>query len=1000
MKPVRLTLQAFGSYADELDIDFVALAQHGVFSITGPTGSGKTTIFDAMVYALYGEIPGKRNVVDVRSHYANEDTETFVRFEFEVKGVRWIIERKPEQSRRKTRGEGTTTAPATILLRESSLRAGGLTKKKDVDTKVEELIGLTCRQFQQVILLPQGEFEAVLKAETRERTEILRRLFPVSIYRDFTERLKEQSDTLRNDLQASEQARALKLDNIRTSFINIDEQLPDDFERSWDISSLEAEAFDERDLEKFLDIALAGNEALKDTASNHESRAQALDTQIKDFQRKVTEYEKWRILVEESEAFAIQEAEDAKVEESIRGAREIATVAASLAAYKDDHASLDGLTTKTEVLEGALEKFADIRVQIPDAHTVTNLIESASSLSALKKLLSGADAERKDIAESIVELQSQEKELSEIDKAQGECRKSIAAIEIELSQTKDRRETLKVGLKDLPSKKARLEQLQENLGKLDKYANLLTQQEAANAAFEVASARLDSTNRALSEAKASAAAGLAGQLALLLVDGEPCLVCGAPEHPAPALIRNGDDAANIDELELALRAAEKDIKSTQSTIDKITGHLMGFGELPDREAVVTEIAPLQAEVDELGDAETEDAALDEKQRADESLLGTAKEASSELKAREAVTRANVGRLSANIEKRKAAFEEEFGPIADFFYDDERLSNLEKTLRDLAELASTKDQLLNRITSELNVLAPLVEKFGLSDVLDLQELAKSNAEIEQDEASLRSNLERRSEVRARILSYINEGKPQERPQENTELLEEYEVCSAKVRELREAIGAITQSIKRVNENNELLASDAAQIEEKRQVLQEVGSLYLLCSGQNSANNEIRIALEEWVLSDYLKQVLRQANGRLSKISGGRYELHVGSLQGDNRGRHGLDLAVFDAATGKSRWARTMSGGETFLAAMSLALGLADVVTAGSNHELGALFVDEGFGTLDPEKLEMVIQVLDSLLDGGRIVGVISHVEEIKQSIPQGITIESTDRGSVATVHRPE
>ena len=156
----------------------------------------------------------------------------------------------------------------------------------------------------------------------------------------------------------------------------------------------------------------------------------------------------------------------------------------------------------------------------------------------------------------------------------------------------------------------------------------------------------------------------------------------------------------------------------------------------------------------------------------------------------------------------------------------------------------------------------------------------------------------------------------------------------------------------------------------------------------------------MLSDYLKQVLRQANSRLSKMSGGRYELHVGSMLGDNRGRHGLDLAVFDATTGKSRWARTMSGGETFLAAMSLALGLADVVTSGSNHELGALFIDEGFGTLDPEKLEMVIQVLDSLLDGGRIVGVISHVEEIKQSIPQGITVRSTDCGSVATVHRPD
>ena len=198
----------------------------------------------------------------------------------------------------------------------------------------------------------------------------------------------------------------------------------------------------------------------------------------------------------------------------------------------------------------------------------------------------------------------------------------------------------------------------------------------------------------------------------------------------------------------------------------------------------------------------------------------------------------------------------------------------------------------------------------------------------------------------------------------------------------------------------LSDNEAVIDAARKRVEEANGFYRLCSGQSAGQNEIRVALEEWVLSVYLKRVLRQANSRMHKMTSGRYSLQVNSLGGDNRKRHGLDLEVFDTFTGQSRKARTLSGGETFKSALALALGLADVVAAGSNRDLDALFIDEGFGSLDEQSLEQVLVILDSLQNGGRVVGVISHVEELKRVLPRGIEVEGTDRGSKATVHYPE
>jgi DNA repair protein SbcC/Rad50 len=230
MKPLCLHLQAFGSYGGELDVDFAKLGLHGIFAVSGPTGSGKTTIFDAIVYALYGELPGYRDDGNVRSQYADPNLETRVLLEFDIAGERWLIERAPSQDVPKQRGSGVTQKPMSVSLRRSDVEGLALTKKAEVTGKIQELIGLTQDQFQQVMLIPQGKFEEVLKTPTNDRAQLLRKLFPVEIFTGITERLREEAE-LREGLyrEASEETTSIS-ERVRIALVSALELVPSDID--------------------------------------------------------------------------------------------------------------------------------------------------------------------------------------------------------------------------------------------------------------------------------------------------------------------------------------------------------------------------------------------------------------------------------------------------------------------------------------------------------------------------------------------------------------------------------------------------------------------------------------------------------------------------------------------------------------------------------------------------------------------------------------------------
>lgn len=999
MKPIRLVLQAFGSYPNELDVDFVRLGRHGVFSITGPTGAGKTTIFDAMVYALYGELPGKRDVADVRSDYASEADDTFVRFEFEVKGERWVIERTPSRERPKTRGTGTTTTLAAISLRRSEDLAGGYSKIREVNAKVEELIGLTRSQFQQVILLPQGEFEAVLKAETKDRTEILRRLFPVSIFKDFTEQLKRRADELRRELEGLQRFRSLRLEQIRRNFTEIDGQLAPDAERTWRLESLEPEAFKESYIASFIEGSERHTDDLRTKTAGAQLAVDELGAELATIRQAIDDFDVWQRHQERAKSFGEEEAADAGDKELLTRAREVNTVAESLRLFQQARTEVARLEEGVANALATLKKRWLTAIDLPVAYDRSTLEEVARSAVTRRDALAGAASEQRAIRDAAKGLTTKAKELKTRQAAIAKMQQRLDDEKRNEARLDELLTTGKGAGKSLNGKQRALDKLDEEFERAqrrDQVVKSLAKAEKDVTAADKAVAKADG---ALVKARAVRERDAAALLASTLVAGEACAVCGATEHPRPAkpAKASGDDI-DLSVLEVSWKDSVKKQRRAQSVLDRLRGEEESFAKVRETDIVREELDAIRAEVDELtAAAEAYEEQLAEREATREEV----KELTSSIASLALDIAGDEATLAAQVaenEKQIANFEAEFGSLEDFWFKPESWDVLLALLNDVIGLTTERDNALGDERAARLALTPLAEKYGVNDLGDLAHYALSADDIAAQEAILANREAERAQIRRDLALYEAAGKPTERP--NSDALEaRHQVAKDQLAQQTGALGVITQLLDTIKSDYAALGAEQDGIEEQQRVVQEVNTLHLLCSGQSAANNEVKIALEEWVLSDYLKQVLQQANARLLTMTGGRYRLQVNSMVGDQRGRHGLDLEVFDANTGKSRWARTMSGGETFKAALALALGLADVV-AGSNRELGALFIDEGFGSLDPDSLETVIQVLDSLLDGGRMVGVISHVEEMKQSIPRGITVASTDRGSVATVHYPD
>ena len=867
MKPLKLTMRAFGPYAGETVIDFEKLQGRHLFLICGPTGAGKTTILDAMCYALYGKTSGDRTGEKMRSDYADSSERTEVIFDFMLGDKTYRATRSPAQMVDKKRGSGQTLAAMQASLSELEDGKEINTLRTGIEEAAGKLIGLNADQFCQVILLPQGDFRKLLVAKADEREAILKQLFKTQRFSDFKDRLKDRLDAkVREKME-----KQTREDQILST----------------------AGATDEKQLSQMVEEA--GKE-LKEAQDIVKSREKESNEFREVYQKETalmghfTELDK---ALKQDAALKNEEGRMKEMEASlslIRSARELAPY----------FVQLDGITR-----EGKQEA-VKLKTAKADMETYSKLNETL------------------------------EKRIQELD-AMKEKREEERKTALKMQDLVPKATLYGAAVQALKNTKNALSRAEEEAKRLQAAA------EAARKARDEQKEKADAVRKSYIE-------GQAFLLAEGLEDGVPCPVCGAIHHPAPA--RGGDNVAKAEDVERAQKEYERASAAYDRANDAKEKHSTGA-----YAKAVSDHAKADAQMKTL--EEIPEAYRDPKYLEAEST-----------------------RLLTDIRKWEQDKETAAAQLRKAGAD---LSASQAACRNAEE---RREELVKKYRETESVLKEASDKAGFQSLDECKEWYKKK----DTEESVRKTLEQyradRKSTEERIKAEEQETAGKERP----DMLALNEKSKALQDQLKKA-SERAAALKERTETLQKAVSDARAIEKELEDLRKeeglIRGLYDLTSGKKT-----RITLERYVLGTLLDDVANAANLRLLSMSRRRYSLHRMTDE-SGLGKGGLSLEVSDSFTGRSRPANTLSGGETFLASLSLALGLADVVQSRQGGvRLDTMFIDEGFGTLDPDSLNSAMNTLIDLQNTGRMVGIISHVPELEERIDARLRVTPAEKGSKA------
>ena len=872
MKPLSLTMSAFGPYAGVTQLDFGKLGSEGVFLITGDTGAGKTTIFDAISFALYGEASGgaeRRAARSFRSDYAAAEAETYVEFFFEHRGREYRIKRAPEYERRKLRGEGTTKQAAYAEF-ECAETGELITLIDAVNARVGELTGLSRSQFAQTVMIAQGDFLKILNAKSEDRKRLFQKLFDTEVFAGIQQRLKDMNGEC---AQAVERINALSEAELA--------RLKDD-----------------------MDFARA--------------------KELREVRTDVRRMDKLPGLLEER-LRARRERLDAAMAAAAQGEQRAALLSAQLAEARHTNRELD----ERDKLARELEKMnASGEATAAQEEKLTHA-RRAARLAGAEALLKKWTAES---AENAAQLSAAEQALKKSEAAQEEWAARRAAAEKELEGA----EALKDGLRRMA------EAIPLLMNAAAGAAALEAQREAAKLCLEE-SRRRDAEYTAVKERFYASQAGL---LAAELKEGQPCPVCGSTEHPAPAC--PASEPATKEQLERAdgerrraearVHAAAAEAAKRQAELESAKGRLeaLGFTGGESAQELEGECARTRAEI------QRREAAVKRARAGSEAALAALSRAKAALE--------NAENRRADIEAALEAQQAEFaaGLSALGFAGAEEYERAKMPARDMDALDAQLRARRERLRSLTDRLEALTEKLAGAERAELEALEATAAAAQR--ASRAAG----------------------------------EAAAA----MKSAAAADEEAIARIRE----LSARRAEAQRRWAVVKEV---YDTVSGQVS--RRVKISFETYVQQYYFKQVIAAANKRLTVLTDGMFVLRVKEEARNMRSQAGLDLDVLDRSTGLWRDVSTLSGGESFMASLALALGLADTVQSRSGGvRLDAMFIDEGFGTLDENSLRQAMELLTRLAGGRRLVGVISHMAELKERIDKKVVVTKTAAGSALRI----
>ena len=915
MRPLKLTMSAFGPYAGRTEIDFEKLGTAGLYLITGDTGAGKTTLFDAITFALYGEPSGdNRETAMLRSKYADRTTPTEVELVFSCGEKGYRIRRNPEYDRPKARGEGFTTekAGAELIFEDGHV----ITKLKEVNSAMIEILGIDRGQFTRIAMIAQGDFLKLLLASTDERKRIFRKIFHTDLYSRLQERLKEENSHLRSQHRQAVAGIRQYAEGIVAP--GDDEKAVEILEKISTCSGEEAAVWSgeaQEMLERLIDSD-------RQTQQELITREKRLDEEIGSLDRELTramELEKAARLRSESERAL--ETEKPRLEQLERifhetekrmpEAQQLTKEIAAVEAQKDDY---DKLEEKLRMLKAAQRDVEELSEKLERKKEAERMLrDRAAALDEEMERLAGADSEK-------------------------------TILTARRSQAEDRSGELKQLSADVVSLKAvekELSSAQRQYMEAEKNAVVMKE-------------KYETMNRAYLHQQA-------GILASGMEAGQPCPVCGSTSHPHPASLPDG--APTKEELEFSKEASERAEEKRRMCSEK-SGRIKGTFE--EKKTAVEKKAQ---ELLESPAAEI----LDEEIRRQSQLL---EELDGQLKAVEAQV------------SRKAAIEKE-------------RPRLTKELDEMgAEIRSLSDSLTHRAAEEMaaSEQADALRKTLRYDSRDKADEAVAAMEKKREdiESAVRETRKAMEDCDKKIT--VLRGKIEETTKllKNDEKVDREEADARRKelvyekRILQKDIGDI-----RLRLSSNLRTRDA--MTEKMKELKAIDSKWSWVGAlSDTANGNIagkeKIMLETFVQTAYFDRVISRANVRLMVMTGGQYELKRSRQAENNRSQSGLELDVTDHYNGSERSVKTLSGGESFKASLSLALGLADELQATAGGiRLDTMFVDEGFGSLDEESLQQALKALADLAEGNRLVGIISHVSDLKERIDRQIVVKKDRNG---------
>ena len=1036
MRLHRLTMTAVGPYAGTETIDFDRFAASGLFLLTGPTGSGKTTIIDAIVFALYGDVADADDSSKdrIRSRLAGPETQTVVELVFSTSAGAYRVRRTPAYRRPKRRGTGTTPERASLKVWRLTGPDGrsaddAVLRPDEAGPELARAVGLSRSQFTQTVVLPQGKFARFLRASSDERHLLLRDVFGTRVYDDLQ---KELTDRARGAKRAAESARA----DVRSAaealiaLLSGADGAPDPADRlrlataaaEVDADAVEAVLGEAR---AGLDARLARTEADLAGARERRSRATAALEEAKDLAARLARRAELMEAGRRLEDGAAQAREDVdRLDAAQRAARVAGVEALARRSALGARAALEDLAREgagddegegaRAEMAGALDRLdldhlgaaapqADPTAApppVPPLSSTAALLEDlrvrakaarerAAALAPLEELEQGLGARRTELDER----RAQETEMHDLVVRDEEA---LAA----LPQDEDR---LRAGLaaarrasSRLPALELAHERAATRLEAHERLAEVAERLEAAAGAVEQARtgalAARDRAHRLRRQWISATAAGLVGEL----VEGEPCPVCGSPDHPAPA--EAGAEAvprADVEQAEDEARRAEAALQEAVLDAERLRTERDAAADRAGRgtraeaaREVESAAAALKAARDEAAAEERLDAELAELGRRSAELserLAGRREALAGLRASSQTLDERLRADAARIESARG----DAGTVAELRAGHSARADADERLADLT--AGARDAVLSAIEAA-GALADALKAEGFADAgalarAGLDPGAREDLARRVQETAVEAERVRRGLAEGAVAALTGEESADvEAAEADGEAAEaawrEAVEARSSLRARRDAVEASCRTLSRAVTALGAATGDAA-------ALVEVSAL-----ASGSGSNRRAIPLASWVLLERFAEVLVFANQRLEHMSGGRYALVRVEDEKQAARRRGLGLGVVDRLGGEAtRDPRTLSGGETFYVSLALALALADVVTTESGGiAMETLFVDEGFGSLDPEALQDVLAELSRLRAGGRTVGIVSHVEELRRQIPDQIRVGRDDRGS--------